>query len=293
MKTRKPVVAGQFYPASRQSCLADIRRCIESGTLGDDLPHAIVAGIVPHASWTFSGPVAALVFSAIKRQSHKVGTFVICGACHGYFGSHAAVEDHDQWETPLGNIPIDTSLRDLLVQEGLVKVEPGAHRQEHSIEVQVPFIQFLFPEARILPILVPPAAAPVDFGEALAKWIPSSGSDVVYIGSTDLTHYGPRYGFTPMGAGPEGLRWASTVNDRRFIDLALRLEPAELLAGAMDSGNACGPGAAAAVVAAARKAGADKGCLLAYTNSNEILLKEMGTISRESVGYVAMVFGPS
>jgi MEMO1 family protein len=293
MKTRKPAVAGQFYPASRQSCLADIRRCIESETLGADLPGSVVAGIVPHAGWTFGGPLAALVFSAVARQSHNIGTLVICGACHGYFGSQAVVEDNDQWETPLGNVPVDTALRDLLVKEGQVRVEPAAHRQEHSIEVQVPFIQFLFPQARILPILVPPAAGPVEFGEEIADRIASTGASVAYIGSTDLTHYGPRYGFTPMGAGPEGLRWASTVNDRHFIDLALRLEAAELLAGAMDNGNACGPGAAAATVAAARKAGADKGCLLAYTNSNEILLKEMGTVSRESVGYVAMVFGCS
>jgi AmmeMemoRadiSam system protein B len=293
MKTRKPVVAGQFYPASRQSCLADIQRCIESGTLGADLPSTVLAGIVPHAGWTFSGPTAALVFSAIKQRSYNITTFIICGACHGYFGPRPAVDDHDQWETPLGHIAIDTHLRDALVQDGLVKVEPAAHHQEHSIEVQVPFIQFLFPEAKILPILVPPTATPVEFGERLAERVSASKSHVAYIGSTDLTHYGPRYGFTPMGAGPEGLRWASEVNDRRFIDLAVRLEATELLVGAMDNGYACGPGAAAAVVSAAQKAGAGRGFLLAYTTSNEILLKEMGTISRESVGYVAIVFGPS
>jgi AmmeMemoRadiSam system protein B len=293
MKTRKPVVAGQFYPDSRRSCLADIQRCIESGTLEAELPRSVVAGIVPHAGWTFSGPLAAMVFSAIKRQSHNVATFIICGACHGYFGPRPAVEDHDQWETPLGNVVVDTNLRDMLVRDNLVEVEPAAHRREHSIEVQVPFIQFLFPQAKILPILVPPVATPVEFGERLAGRVSTLGSSLVFIGSTDLTHYGPRYGFTPMGAGPEGLRWASEVNDRRFIDLAARLEASELLTGAMDNGNACGPGAAAAVVAAARKAGAAKGYLLAHTNSNEILLKETGTISRESVGYVAIVFGPS
>jgi MEMO1 family protein len=293
MKTRKPVVAGQFYPGTRQSCLADVQRCIETGTLPADLPSSIIAGIVPHAGWTFSGHVAAMVFSAVKQRSYNVATFIICGACHGYSGPDPVVEDHDQWETPLGSIPVDTDLRDFLVREHLVKVEPSAHRREHSIEVQVPFIQVLFPEAKILPILVPPVATPVDFGEALATRVPVSRPNVVYIGSTDLTHYGPRYGFTPMGSGPEGLRWATTVNDRRFIDLALRLEPIELLSGAMDNGNACGPGAAATIVAAARKTGAEKGFLLAHTNSNEILLKETGTISRESVGYVAIVFGAS
>ncbi len=293
MNTRKPAVAGQFYPGTRSSCLADVKRCLESGTRTVDLPRTVVAGIVPHAGWTFSGPTAALVFSAIQRQSHNVATFIICGACHGYFGPEPAVEDHDQWETPLGNVAVDTTLRDLLVREHLVQVDPAAHRHEHSIEVQVPFIQFLFPEAKILPILVPPVAAPVEFGEALARRAAASVGPVAYIGSTDLTHYGPRYGFIPKGAGPEGLRWATEVNDRRFIDLALHLEPAALLAGAMDNGNACGPGAAAATIAAARTTGADKGFLLAHTNSNEILLKEMGTISRESVGYVAIVFGVS
>jgi MEMO1 family protein len=293
MKTRKPVVAGQFYPGTRPSCLADVQRCIEMGAVTTVLPRSIVAGIVPHAGWTFSGHVAAMVFSAVKRQSDNVPTFIICGACHGYFGPLPAVEDHDRWETPLGDVTVDVELRDVLVREHLVTVDPSAHRHEHSIEVQIPFIQFLFPEARILPILVPPAATPVEFGEALAARIPALRPQVVYIGSTDLTHYGPRYGFTPMGSGPEGLRWATQVNDRHFIDLAVRQEPAELLAGAMDSGNACGPGAAAAVVAAARKSGAEKGFLLAHTNSNEILLKETGTISRESVGYVAIVFGAS
>jgi AmmeMemoRadiSam system protein B len=293
MKTRKPAVAGQFYPGSRQSCLADVQRCIESAAPSAELPHSVVAGIVPHAGWTFSGPTAALVFSAIKRRSDNVATFIICGACHGYFGPDPVVDDHDQWETPLGAVAVDADLRDFLVRERLVQVEPTAHRGEHSVEVQVPFIQFLFPDAKIVPVLVPPVATPVEFGEAMAGRIAASGAAVVYIGSTDLTHYGPRYGFTPMGAGPEGLRWATAVNDRRFIDLALHLQAAELLAGAMDNGYACGPGAAAATIAAARKAGADKGFLLAHTNSNEILLKEIGTISRESVGYVAMVFGPA
>lgn len=224
MKTRKPVVAGQFYPGTRQSCLADVQRCIESGTFTADLPRSITAGIVPHAGWTFSGPVAAMVFAAIKQRSDNVATFVICGACHGYFGPAPAVDDHDQWETPLGHVPVDTKLRDFLVREHLVTVDPSAHYHEHSVEVQVPFIQFLFPKAKILPILVPPVATPVDLGEALATRVPTSRPNTVYIGSTDLTHYGPRYGFTPMGSGPEGLRWATVVNDRRFIDLALRLE---------------------------------------------------------------------
>jgi AmmeMemoRadiSam system protein B len=93
-----------------------------------------------------------------------------------------------------------------------------------------------------------------------------------------------------MGVGAEALHWASDVNDRQFIDLALNLEPERLLANALENGNACGPGAAAAAVAAAKRLGAPKGVLLAHTNSNEVMLREMGTTSRESVGYAAVVF---
>jgi AmmeMemoRadiSam system protein B len=118
----------------------------------------------------------------------------------------------------------------------------------------------------------------------------ASDAAIVAIGSTDLTHYGPRYGFTPMGVGAEALHWASEVNDRQFIDLALALEPKRLLANALENGNACGPGAAAAVVTAAQRLGAKKGVLLGHTNSNEIMLREMGTASRDSVGYAAIVF---
>ena len=93
-----------------------------------------------------------------------------------------------------------------------------------------------------------------------------------------------------MGIGSEALHWASDVNDRQFIDLALALEPQRLLANALENGNACGPGAAAAVVVVAKRLGAKKGVLLAHTNSNEVMLREMGTSRRDSVGYAAIVF---
>ena len=125
---------------------------------------------------------------------------------------------------------------------------------------------------------------------SLTRKCVSTGATIVAIGSTDLTHYGPRYGFTPMGVGSESLQWAHEVNDRQFIDLAVGLEPERLLANALENGNACGPGAAAAAVSAAKRLGARKGVLLAHTNSNEVMLREMGTASRDSVGYAAIVF---
>jgi AmmeMemoRadiSam system protein B len=93
-----------------------------------------------------------------------------------------------------------------------------------------------------------------------------------------------------MGTGAEALKWAGEVNDRKFIDLALELAADGMLVEAAENGNACGAGAAAAAVAAAKQLGRTKGVLLAYTNSNEVMQRQMGTSSADSVGYAAIVF---
>jgi AmmeMemoRadiSam system protein B len=291
MQARKPIVAGQFYPGQHDSCIDEINECLDERTLSESLPEIIVAGIVPHAGWTFSGSLAALVFSAIKQQHEKVHTFVIFGAAHGYFGALPAVCDRGFWETPLGEVAIDEELADAVLNVDVAVRDPNAHLSEHSIEVQLPFIQYLFAGARVLPILVPPLEQAVALGTCVGEII-SRDEDrkIVCIGSTDLTHYGPRYGFTPMGVGRKAIEWAEKVNDKKFIDLALKLEPEKLLASAAKNGNACGPGAAAAAVAAAKKLGSERGLLLAQTSSNEIMLRKMGASGAESVGYAAIVF---
>jgi AmmeMemoRadiSam system protein B len=290
MLTRRPIVAGQFYPGQHYSCIDEINLCIDARAVSEELPERIVAGIVPHAGWTFSGSLAALVFSAIKQQDEKVHTFVIFGAAHGYFGPPALCEK-GFWETPLGNIAIDEELADAVLSGGSAVANRGAHTSEHSIEVQVPFIQYLFAGAKILPVIVPPSEHAVTLGTRVGEIISrDENKKIVCIGSTDLTHYGPRYGFTPKGTGKKALEWAGSVNDREFIDFALKMEPEHLLNSAVENLNACGPGAAAATIAAAKKLGAKRGVLLAHTNSNEIMLEKMGTTSSDSVGYAAIVF---
>ena len=291
MQTRKPIVAGQFYPGQHGSCVAEIDECLAARTLSELLPETIVAGIVPHAGWAFSGSLAALVFSAIKQQHEKVHTFVIFGATHGYFGQSLAVYGAGSWITPLGEVAIDEELADAVLDSAVAVSDSMAHRSEHSIEVQVPFIQYLFTGAQILPILVPPTEQAVAFGTSVGDVISrDERKKVVCIGSTDLTHYGPRYGFTPMGTGAKALQWADSVNDQKFIDLALKLEPQSLLTSAAENCNACGAGAAAAAVAVAKKLGRTEGLLLGHTNSNEVMLRKMGTTSADSVGYAAIVF---
>ena len=290
MQCRKPIVAGQFYPEDKDDCLAEIKACIEEGAFSGQLPQDIVAGIVPHAGWFFSGQVAAMVFSAIKKQNGSVDTFVIFGAAHSYLNAKPIIYDKGCWESPLGQILIDEQLAELFLKTGLAEADPVAHRAEHSIEVQVPFIQYLLPEAKLVPIIVPPAREAVGFGEAVGEIIGSQKHKIVCIGSTDLTHYGPRYGFTPMGVGSRAIEWADNVNDKQFIDLAIALEPEKLLVNAAKNSNACGPGAAAAAVAVAKKLGRKEGILLTHTNSSEIMLEKMNRASSESVGYAAIVF---
>ena len=291
MRTRKPIVAGQFYPGQRNSCVAEINECLQQAESAESLPQTIAAGIVPHAGWTFSGSLAAMVFSAIKQRHDKVNTFVIFGAAHSYYGSSPALYDKGSWLTPLGEVAIDEELADAVLKGDAAVSDTRAHEYEHSIEVQVPFVQHFFADAKILPILVPPIEEAVALGEAVGDIISADEKKkIVCIGSTDLTHYGPRYGFTPMGIGSDAFQWAGEVNDQQFIDLALKLQPQRMLTSAAENSNACGAGAAAAAVAAAKKLGKTKGLLLAHTNSNEVMLQKMGTSSADSVGYAAIVF---
>lgn len=291
MQTRKSIVAGQFYPGQHDACIDEINKCLDAVTISESLPDKIVAGIVPHAGWTFSGTLAAMVFMAIRQQHEKVHTFVIFGAAHRYFGGIPAVYDRGFWSTPLGDVPVDEELAEQVLESGPAESNCSAHQSEHSLEVQVPFIQYLFAGAKILPVLVPPTPQAITLGDNLGRVVKEEKQKkIVCIGSTDLTHYGPNYGFVPKGHDQDALEWADTVNDKKFIDLALAMEPQDLLAGAAENHNACGPGAAAATIAAAKKLGSKKGRLLAHTNSNKVMRQKMGTTSTDSVGYAAIIY---
>lgn len=292
MQTRKSVVAGRFYPGSHNGCIDEINEFLDQLTLPENLPQTITAAIVPHAGWTFSGQLAAMAFAAIKQRHENPDTFVIFGAAHSYFGRQPAVYDNGSWLTPLGEIAVDQDLAEDVLNTKTAVSNPAAHDTEHSIEVQIPLLQYIFGDVKILPILTPAGTQAVELGEAIGEIITNAKQQkkIVCIGSTDLTHYGLSYGFVPMGTGPDALKWATRVNDRRFIDLAVELEPEKMLKSAEENYNACGAGAAAAAVAAAKKQNAKKGLLLAHTNSSDIMLKKMGTAGTDSVGYAAILF---
>ncbi len=290
MTVRKPAVAGQFYGATAQECLEEIQQCMPKEPLSVDLPGPVIAGIVPHAGWIYSGGVAAMAFEAVRQSHPDVDTFVLLGAAHRYMNSGPAVYDRGAWETPLGLAAIDEALASELVDLG-ARGDRDAHRDEHSIEVQVPFIQHLFPNAKIVPVMVPVAGFDSHFGTRLGRLLAKlKDKRVVCIASTDLTHYGPRYGFCPEGVGPAALQWAREVNDQAFIDVAIKMDAEALVEAALHMGNACGPSAAATAIAAAHAMGRDKGVLLAHTTSNDILMERFGQSSDESVGYAAIVY---
>ncbi|MHC4552645.1 MAG: AmmeMemoRadiSam system protein B [Planctomycetota bacterium] len=290
MKIRKPAVAGQFYGGSQAECLAEISECLTDKALMADLPDPIVAAVVPHAGWVFSGELAARAFHAIRQVNETVDTFVIFGAAHRYCGTVPAVYPDGAWQTPLGEVQIDSDLATEIAKLDCV-TDRDAHTAEHSIEVQVPFIQHLFPDARIVPVIVPAGGFDLGFGTGVGELIANTpDKKIVCIASTDLTHYGPSYGFCPEGVGEAAIKWARDVNDVEFIDLALSMETDKIILEAHDNCSACGPGAVAVTVAAAKALGRTGGILLGHTTSHDILLEKFNQSSNESVGYAAIVF---
>lgn len=290
MNVRKSAVAGQFYPADTDECRQEIQDALPKTPITAPLPPRLAAAIVPHAGWVFSGDLAAMAFEAIRQVNGAVDTFVLFGAAHRYFNGGAVVYDSGAWKTPLGSAEIDEKLAAQIVDLG-AHADLAAHRGEHSIEVQIPFIQYLFPNAKIVPILVPVAGFEYHLGTRIGQHLAKQKDRrVVCIASTDLTHYGPRYGFCPEGTGPAAIKWAHQVNDMEFIQLALQMEADKIVNNALDKGNACGPAAVATVVAAARAMGCTHGTLLAHTTSTDVLERRFHQTSEESVGYAAIVY---
>ncbi|MBI4464717.1 MAG: AmmeMemoRadiSam system protein B [Acidobacteria bacterium] len=274
--------ARPFYPSD---CAQAVQRFLK-GFSPPSEPNRIVAGIVPHAGWQYSGAVAAKVFASV-RAKEKPETFVIFGAVHRWVDINA-VYVRGAWSTPLGNVEVDETLAARILEEAgeWVCEDPRAHSGEHSIEVQLPFLKSLFPEARIVPIAVNPDARAVPLGQQVGKILQDYTGKGVVIGSTDLTHYGDVYSFTPVGYGPQAHEWVRE-NDARILRLAEQMQATEIPAEASRHHNACGAGAMAATVAAAQIAGAQHGYLLDYTTSYDVAPEDE---FRMAVGYAGLLF---
>ena len=285
MQTRLPAVAGMFYPADEVSARREVARALCGAQL-PELDAPIRGSVVPHAGWTYSGSTAARVFAAVHSQGAPE-TLVLFGAVHSWGVSRASMHASGSWRTPLADLLIDEALAGAVLDgaEGLIVDRPQAHAGEHSIEVQLPFIKYLFPETRILPIAVPPTEDAHRVGSAVARVVAAQGREVPAVASSDLTHYGPRYGYAPVGVGEESLAWAR-ANDARLLALITTMRIDHVLGEAAAHKNACGAGAIVAAMAYASELGATKGIVLAQTTSHEEM--PMGTPS-DFVGYGAVV----
>ena len=287
MMIREPVKAGSFYPGAADACSAAAAKYCRLEPADRPSAGTVIGGVVPHAGWMCSGRVAGRVFAAMRSEPVPQ-TIVLLGAMHRVLGRRGVVFASGQWRTPSGTVDVDEELAGLLLdQSEHVLEDRSVHQDEHSLEVQVPFVQQVFPGCRILPILVPPVAVAPLIGEAAALAAEKCDCPVLVVASTDLTHYGPVYGFTPQGSGEGALAWAKDVNDRRVIDLVLAMKADAIVPEVAAHRNACGAGALAAAVAATKRMGATRGILLEHTTSREVLA-DRGFDG--AVGYAGIVF---
>lgn len=287
---REPVVAGQFYPAEAEPCRQELEQYLRETVPVHQVGRGAVGGLVPHAGWVCSAAVAAKVFTALAATGPP-DVLVLFGGVHRYRGQSAVMFVSGCWQTPVGSVEIDSRLADrILGHTTLIVDDAFAHEAEHSLEVQMPFIRHLFPDTKVVPILVPIEEKATEVGEAVGRTLVAYNYNAMIVGTTDLTHYGPRYGFVPKGVGAGAIAWAKEDNDRRFIDLVCEMKADKLLTEARSHRNACNSGAAAATVTASAALGATCGVLLEHTTSCEVLLKKDYGEQSDSVGYAAIVF---
>jgi AmmeMemoRadiSam system protein B len=289
MAVRQPVRAGQFYDGSPEACRRHAERLVEAAEVPADLPQPLYGGLVPHAGWTFSGAIAARTLKALLAGGGRQ-TAVLFGADHTGTVRRGEVYDAGAWRTPLGETAVDEDLAAAVLAAGdACRANPDAHAMEHSLEVQVPLLQVLAPELRILPVAVPPTDLAVEVGQAVARAVGDRAGEVCLIGSTDLSHHGGHFP-APGGHGEAGEKW-TRANDRRMIDLVEAMDAGAVVSEAAERHNACGAGAIAATVAACKALGAEKGICLAYSNSYTIIHEKYPyELDDTTVGYAAVVF---
>jgi AmmeMemoRadiSam system protein B len=190
-----------------------------------------------------------------------------------------------KWATPLGELDIDHSVAAELASEFSFTVETTSdYEPENTIELQLPFIKYFFPQTRIVPLGLPPRAASLEIGKRAIQISKGMGRKTVVFGSTDLTHYGANYGFSPQGHGEEAVHWVKYVNDKRVVDLMLGMDAGELIEESLQNRNACCAGAAGSAIVAAKELGATRADKIVYSTSYDI------RPDTSFVGYVGIVF---
>lgn len=286
---RPPARAGQFYPASERALREKIEECFTHKLGPGEIPklnsgeREIKGAIVPHAGYRFSGPVAAHVYGAIANDGYP-DTFIILGPKHSdpFMSGPAskAAVTKETFEMPFGKVPVNENIADEITG-GPIEVNPDMHAAEHSIEVQLPFLQYFDAEIQFVPICISSQNLETaeKIGESLQKIFKKE--DVVIIASTDFTHCGPRYGQVPPGEKNAGE--FAKEQDKKALEKIENLNPSGL-SKVVEENNItmCGPGGVEAMILAVKEE-ADRGTLLKYATSQDVMS------GRDAVGYGGVV----
>jgi AmmeMemoRadiSam system protein B len=229
--TRAPAVAGFFYPEDRaelESALASYLAAVSAPPSGAPAPKAL---IVPHAGFVYSGPVAASGYARIAGQRHAIQRVVLLGPSHRIPLHGLAASSADAFETPLGPVPLDREAIDQILDFPQVQVFDAAHREEHSLEVQLPFLQYVLEDFSLVPLSVG-EAEPEEVGEVIERlW---GGPETLFVVSSDLSHY---YDYETA----------------RRLDTATSRAIEALDAGALGRESACGRAPARGLLVAAKR----------------------------------------
>lgn len=265
-KPRSPAVAGSFYPATEDILKEAIRNCFLDRlgpgnppiSLIDREERSAIGLVSPHAGYMYSGPVAAYGYYQLSREKTP-RSVVIIGPNHTGLGPRVSVYPDGEWTTPLGKINVNESLaQKIITASDIFSADKNAHILEHSIEVQLPFLQFLYEDGfEIVPICMKDQTFETSYelGKAISE--ASQGSLPLIIASTDFTHY-------------ESADRAKE-KDEKALDAILQLDAGGLLQTVDRLGiSMCGAGPVAAMITASRDLGAKKAELLAYRTSGDV-----------------------
>jgi len=264
---REPAVAGMFYPGTAAALERELARYVVLA----EVEHDLIGCVAPHAGYMYSGAVAGKLYGHLRLP----GRVIVLGPNHTGLGRPISVAPQDGWWTPLGEEPVDRELADLFLERFPgAELDADAHWREHSVEVQIPFLQARRADIRVLPICLQhlPLETCLDLGRALADVIQALGEPVGLVASSDMSHYEPDA--------------EARNHDRKAIDAALTLDPEALYGTVHSLGiTMCGVIPATVVLEAARHLGANAGHLVNYATSGDV------TGDRTSVvGYAGMCF---
>lgn len=283
MDLRKSIFSGSWYPADPRECEAQIKAFLEEGRRYHTTITNPVGGVVPHAGWYFSGSIACNVIHRLSQGASP--DVVVVFGMHLHSGSARYMMPEGNWETPFGPLAVDTDLANALTHRHTFQIETTTHyQQDNTIELQMPFIRYLFGDVRVVAMGVPPADETLSVARSVVDIARDQDLSIAVIGSTDLTHYGPNYGFMSKGSGEKAVQWVRDENDRRVIDAMLRMDPQAVIREGLTHDNACCSGAAAAAITVGKALGAQKAEELVYASSYD---KSPGS---SFVGYVGVVF---